>query len=177
MSHLRLTAEQLDAIVKKSRARNVGLIDKPTRKSEPTPKTGRKPRKIVPSEHEEQSAVINWWWRYSHEHGLEERLLFAIPNGANKSMAAAAKFKREGLRAGVPDLMLARPRGDFNLSNPPRGHFKYGALMIEMKRIGGDKPTQAQQEYHALLQAQGYSVLTCFGADEAISAITEYLQN
>lgn len=33
-------------------------------------------------------------------------LWYAVPNGAYKSHAAAAKFKAEGLRAGVADLAL-----------------------------------------------------------------------
>lgn len=175
MSHLRLTAEQLDAIVKKSRARNIGLIDRPTGKSEPKPKTGRKPRKIVPSEHDEQAKVISWFSEYCLERGMNDRLLFCIPNGAHLAGSAKLrgfkmfKLKSEGLRVGVPDLMLAIVRDDIGI------HLQFAGLFIEMKRIGGDKPTQAQQEYHALLQAQGYRVLTCFGADEAIGAITEYL--
>lgn len=178
MSHLRLTAEQLAAIVKMNRLckagpRDVGKQNSPAGR----PRTGRRPRKIVPSEHEEQRAVIDWWRMYCAKHRLDSRLLFAIPNAGGFSgtfktnVGRVAKLKAEGVKSGVPDLMLAIVRDDIGI------HLQFAGLFIEMKRIGGDKPTQAQQEYHALLRAQGYRVLTCYGEDEAIGAITEYLQN
>lgn len=172
MSHLRLTAEQLAAIVKINRLCKVGPRDIGKQTSPAgRPRTGRKPRKVVPSEHEEQCAVIDWWRVYSAVHKLDERLLFCIPNASRLTDGGRVYKWKEGLRAGVPDLMLAIVRDDIGI------HLQFAGLFIEMKRIGGDKPTQAQQEYHALLQAQGYRVLTCFGAAEAIKAITEYLQN
>ena len=33
---------------------------------------------------------------------------FAVPNGSYKSKAAANKFKREGLKAGIPDLCILK---------------------------------------------------------------------
>lgn len=120
----------------------------------------------VPTEHEEQAVVIAWWSMYAPLKKIDYRLLFAIPNGSDKSPAQAAKFKREGLRPGVPDLLLALPRNG-----------KAG-LFIEMKRIGGRvKPGSEQDQYIQLLRAVGYEAVECAGADEAIAVIERYFKS
>ena len=128
----------------------------------PTPKTPKKPVIRIPTEHEEQAAVIKWWAGYAAQHKIPENLLFAIPNGANKSMATAAKFKREGLRKGVPDLFLAVPRG-------------VHGLFLEMKRTVKAQVSDDQYYFAEGLRDQGYRVVFCFGAENAIRVIKEYL--
>lgn len=122
-----------------------------------------KPLKPIPTEHNEQVAVIDWWRIYAATHKIPEYLLFAIPNGANKSMASAAKFKREGLRKGIPDLCLAVARG------------KYHGLYMEMKRLVGSHPSPEQRDMANLLRAQHYEVFFCYGATHAIRVIIDYL--
>lgn len=120
---------------------------------------------LVPSEHHEQATVIAWWSMYAPLKHIDDRLLFAIPNGIPTSLRMAAKFKKEGLRAGVPDLFLALPRNG-----------KSG-LFIEMKRVGGKVKAGSEQEaFCALLQFVGFKVVVAAGADEAMKAITEYLK-
>lgn len=136
----------------------------PSERLEARFKRTSKPLKApVPTEHAEQAAVIQWWAVYAAQHKLPECLLFAIPNGANKSIASAAKFKREGLRKGVPDLMLAIPRG------------RYHGLFMEMKRLTGSRATDEQRNMANLLRAQGNEVFFCYGAAHAIRVITDYL--
>lgn len=119
----------------------------------------------VPTEHAEQAVVIAWWSMYAPLKGIDYRLLFAIPNGAHKSPGQAAKFRKEGLRPGVPDLLLALPR---------KGK---AGLFIEMKRVGGKvKPGSEQDKYAQLLRSVGYEVAECAGADEAIAAIEGYFK-
>ena len=118
----------------------------------------------IPTEHEEQAAVIKWWEVYAAQHKIPENLLFAIPNGANKSMAMAAKFKREGLRKGAPDLFLAIGK---------KG--TYG-LFIELKRTKGAQPSIEQRAFCNLLITQGYLTYICYGAEIAIQMIKEYLE-
>ena len=117
----------------------------------------------IPTEHEEQAAVIQWWAGYAAQHKIPENLLFAIPNGANKSMASAAKFKREGLRKGVPDLFLAVPRG-------------FHGLFLEMKRTVKAQVSDEQYYFAEGLMDQGYRVVFCFCAENAIRVIKEYLE-
>ena len=76
---------------------------------------------------------------------------------------AALKFKREGLRAGYPDLGLDMARGE------------YHGLRIEMKRRKGGVVSIEQLAWHNLLRKQGYAVRVCKGADDAIQALEWYL--
>ena len=111
----------------------------------------------------EQRSLVKWW-TFAHR-GLgvpDQRLLFAIPNGGKRGIIEAAIMKREGVRAGVPDLFLAVPHGP------------WPGLFIEMKREGA-YATPDQTAMHKLLRDQGYRVELCKGLDEAISAIEKYL--
>lgn len=92
----------------------------------------------------------------------------AIPNGFNKSPASAAKAKREGLRAGVPDLFLAMPKIT---------HLGVSCgLWVEMKRVKGGVQSPAQKEYAKLLESVGYTVRLAKGADEAVADIADYIE-
>lgn len=140
----------------------------PSTKTEPTPHVvnwkpvkAAKKAKPCPTESQEQCAVIAW----ADTQPLA-RFIFAIPNGANKSMASAVKFKREGLRKGVPDLFLPIP-------NYPKN---YHGLFIEMKRIKASVTSKEQLAWINFLQKQNFACGVCHGADEAIELIQAYLK-
>jgi len=118
---------------------------------------------IIPTEHQEQKAVVEWalWHELQHP---ELKMLFAIPNGTYKSKAASGMFKAEGLKKGVPDLMLAVAR---------KG---YHGLFIEMKRLKGGVVSKEQVWWLNALSEQGYRVATCRGYDQAINIIKDYLE-
>jgi len=116
-------------------------------------------KEVLPSEHEEQAAFIAW----CDQHPIAKHI-FSIPNGANKSFASAAKFKREGLRSGIPDLFLPVARKGFH------------GLFIEMKRRRFANVTFQQGAWQAALVHQGYHCVICYGADEAIAVIQDYLK-
>jgi hypothetical protein len=125
-----------------------------------------RPKKaIIPcaSESQEQKALIQWA-TMSLGRLPELYQLFAIPNGANKSPAAAAKFKAEGLKPGVPDLFLAVPRGE------------YHGLFVEMKRRKGGVISPDQEAWLICLSKYGYAVSVCLGWEEARDAILQYLE-
>lgn len=122
-------------------------------------------KEIRISEHQHQTAVVQWWDAWSLTVGLDHRLLFAVPNGAYKSGAQAVKFRREGLRAGVPDLILALPFKDRT----------FCGMFIELKSENGRiRPEQAA--YADVLRDAGYNCITAYGADEAIRAIKVYVE-
>ncbi len=114
-------------------------------------------KKIIPTEHQEQCAVI----KYCDWHHIP---IFAIPNGSSKSIVAAKRFKAEGLRSGVPDLFVPVPTC-FN-----------NGLFIEMKRRAGGVLSPEQQQWIDRLSRQGYSCVVCKGSDEAIEAIEKQLK-
>lgn len=121
---------------------------------------------LVPSEHAEQCAVIAWadLQAYDNEHKIGA-FLFAIPNGGQRNKITAARLKAEGVRAGVPDLFLAIPRAP------------YSGLFIEMKRAKKSlsKVSKEQRAKQELFERVGYEVATCYGAEEAIYKIKNYL--
>jgi len=114
------------------------------------------------TEHEEQVALMDWWEPYCRTKGVDERLLFAIPNGGARHPAVAGKLKAEGVRAGAPDLMLAIPK-----------HYFHG-LFIEMKSEGG-RVRPGQLEFITLLRQQGYNCAICYSMEEAMRVVMMYL--
>lgn len=114
---------------------------------------------LKPSEHQEQVAVVQW---FDVQYPILTGRLFAIPNGARTTIGTAVKLKREGLRKGCPDLMLPYPS------------LQYYGLFIEMKVKGGTVSSE-QKDWHSFLIKQGYQCHVCYGVDEAITAIINYL--
>ena len=129
-------------------------------------------RRVVPTEAQEQAAVLSWWASYCRTIKQDVRLLVAVPNGsvlagdARQRAMQMNKLKATGLRLGFPDLLLLIPFWS-----------KFAAgLAIEMKRIG-EKARPEQLAYHELLRAQGYRVVVCAGFDAAKAAIVDYLEH
>ena len=115
----------------------------------------------APTEHEEQVALFEW----AEASGITELAwMFSIPNGGYRHPATAYKMKSEGQKPGVPDICIAVPM-------PP-----YKGAFIELKRSDrSNHATDEQNEWMAHLNAVGYFVATCYGAQEAITAILNYL--
>lgn len=112
-----------------------------------------------PTEDQIQETCINWF--RAQYPGLAH-LLFAIPNGARTSMSVAKRLKRTGLMKGIPDLMLAHPRGG------------YHGLFIEMK-TPTNYPEPHQREKIAQLKAEGYFVEVCKSLEAFMAVVRSYL--
>ena len=69
--------------------------------------------KMLPSEGQEQATLFNWA-RMMEGMYPELRLMFHVPNGGGRSKAEAGRFKMEGVKAGVPDIFLPVPRGNYH---------------------------------------------------------------
>ena len=122
---------------------------------------GNPRRRAVQHEAMEQEALFDWakatFGRYP-----ELKLLYHIPNGGKRNRFEAAHLKRQGVKAGVPDICLPVPRGGFH------------GLYIELK-AGSNKPTDSQNKWLSALRAQGYAAEVCVGWKQAQELITEYL--
>ncbi len=122
--------------------------------------------KPVPTEHEEQKAVISW---FNVQHKALKGRLIAVPNGAHlagtqrQRFAKMARMKAEGLSPGFPDLFLPYPSKGFH------------GLAIEMKRVKGSATSKEQLDWLEWLPQQGYLAVLCKGADAAIDTIQAYL--
>lgn len=113
------------------------------------------------SEATEQERVISWC-EYNSPRHPELRLIYHVPNGGSRNQLEAVNLKRQGVKAGVPDLNLPVALNGFH------------GLYIEMK-FGKNKTTEKQEWWLEQLQKQGYKTAVCYGADEAIDTIKEYL--
>ena len=116
---------------------------------------------INPTEHEEQSAFFDWLF---HRRADVYELAYAIPNGSNKSVAAAQKFKREGLKSGVPDVCIAMPRG------------RYSGAYIEFKRRHTGYVSADQRAWLDRLSNRGYCCIVAKGCADAVEFIEAYLK-
>ena len=116
----------------------------------------------IPTESQEQISLFEWA-KLSLRKYPELQWLHHIPNGGYRNPREARRFKQEGVKAGVPDLFLPVPRGD------------YCGLYVEMKRRKGGKVTEDQAEWHEALRDFGYKVEIARGWDVAKGLIEAYL--
>jgi len=111
-------------------------------------------------ESEMQQAVIEWAAHSKHSEILQ--YLHHSPNGGARSNAEGARFKREGVRAGFPDLQLNIARHGYN------------GLFIEMKTPKG-KVDKRQKDWHEFLKRNGNRVHVCRSVESAIEVLEWYL--
>jgi hypothetical protein len=125
------------------------------------------------SESQEQQKLIHWWDNYGFKpKNLASdcpelnwhKILFAVANGGLRNIREAAKLKREGVRKGVPDLMLSYPNKS------------YPGLYIEMK-FGDGVLSKEQNEIKEMLTLVGYKVSVCYSFEEAKQVIEDYLDD
>ena len=117
------------------------------------------------SEHFEQVTLFSWAKNMEGRHP-QLKMMFAIPNGGLRNIRVAMKLKKEGVKAGIPDIFLAIPR-------PLEDGWLHG-LFIEMK-YGKNKPTKVQKQWLYDLDYEGYDTVVCHSFDEAKQAIIDYL--
>lgn len=110
---------------------------------------------------EEQAALIEWADKTVIDGIRIGDYLFHIPNEGKRGPKAAKDAKRLGLRAGVPDLFLALPRGG------------YAGMWIEMKSPNG-KLTTEQEAWLKKLIHQGFQCICGFGFAKVVPAIVNY---
>ncbi|MFW1924260.1 VRR-NUC domain-containing protein [Acinetobacter geminorum] len=116
----------------------------------------------VPTEDQEQMTLMSWAHHVKFGNGRLSDYLIHIPNGGSRNEIEAAKFKKMGVKAGVPDLQLLVPNGLIH------------GLWIELKSKAG-KLQPSRRLMMQRLEEQGYMCKVCFGADEAIQEIKKYL--
>lgn len=117
--------------------------------------------RVKRKESEEQAAIIEWANIMQHR-VPELALLYHVPNGGSRNVIEAKRLKAQGVKPGVPDLVLPVARG------------KYHGLYIELKTLRG-RVSDAQKQWIDALRNQGYAAIVCRGADEAIAMIAKYL--
>lgn len=116
-----------------------------------------------PKEGEEQEALFQW---AAYQLGTmpELELMHHIPNGGSRNKIEAAHLKAQGVKSGVPDISLPVARKGFH------------GLYIELKRKKSGVVSESQSKWLGALMEQGYMTAVCYGAEQAINVIKEYLK-
>jgi len=110
-----------------------------------------------------QEALFSWCDIQRHKYP-ELKLLYHVPNGGKRDARTAQALKRQGVKAGVPDLCLPVARGGWH------------GLYIELK-VGKNKPTEHQREWLKSLRHQDYATAVCYGWEEAAETLASYLDS
>lgn len=110
-------------------------------------------------EHDLQAACVRW---FRLAHPALARCLIAVPNGGRRDAVTGARLKAEGVVAGVADLLLLVPRGN------------YHGLCIEMKTAAG-RQSEAQRRWQREVERQGYRYAIVRSAHEFIAEVGSYL--
>ena len=108
------------------------------------------------SEEQEQIAFVNW----IEIKGIK---FSAIPNSTyTKSWSVKNRNTRTGVRAGLPDLLIALPHK--------------GLLFIEMKRVKRGVVSEAQKSWIEVLNTiPGVEAVVCLGCEAAIACVSEHI--
>ena len=121
---------------------------------------GLKPRKANKHEEDDLQAALFRWFAYQYPEWAGH--FWATPNGGARSKATAAILKATGVMAGVADCQLAirRPHAI--------------GLFLELK-VGRNKPSDAQRDFLARMEAQGYATAVAYDFHAAKAAIAAHI--
>ena len=113
------------------------------------------------SEASEQTALFQWSY-VARQKYKELELMYHVPNGGRRDKREAASLRRQGVKAGIPDIVLPVARGSF-----------FG-LYIELK-FGRNKTSSIQDVWIKRLREMNYKVEVCYGWIAAREVIESYL--
>jgi hypothetical protein len=108
----------------------------------------------------EQQRLVSWAMYYKlpclphiEKGATVSDYLYAIPNGGKRNVKEAARFKTQGVKAGVSDLHFPLPLDG------------YSGLWIEMKQKDRKKASvsDSQQKWLERMEKAGHSVAVCYG--------------
>lgn len=86
---------------------------------------------------------------------------FHVPNGGSRNIREAVRFKREGVKAGVSDIIILKPNKSSH------------ALLIELKRKGG-KQSPEQKEFQKNVELWNYQYSIAKSLDEFMKIVNDY---
>ena len=83
-----------------------------------------------------------------------------VPNGGARHAAEGGKLKAQGVKPGVPDILIFTPTNN-----------GYVGAAIELKRRDGGKLQESQIKWLARLEDCGWDTHVCHGSDQAIEVL------
>lgn len=99
-------------------------------------------------------------------------LLFAIHNQGHGDAIRGGRAKAEGVKAGVPDVMLPVPVDPRDWRDPWNGLF----IELKLPNFAPSAVKPKQVEWQDALRQQGYRVEVCGGWQAAAAVIEGYLK-
>ena len=84
-----------------------------------------------------------------------------VPNGGHRRKVVAASLKRQGVKSGVPDVLIFAPI----------------QAAIELKRKSGGSVSANQRKWLSALNDAGWEICIARGADKAIEWLVEKVEN
>lgn len=127
------------------------------------------------SEDAEQAAFFQWCALNIKQYP-QLKWCHAIPNGGSRHIKEAMKLVATGVKSGVWDVFLPYP-----YKYPYSMVSCYHGLYIEMKRNSRQKEkngglSDEQLAFGEYARSVGYKCVVCYGWQEAVKAIMEYLE-
>ncbi|MBN3966294.1 VRR-NUC domain-containing protein [Pseudomonas gregormendelii] len=118
--------------------------------------------KSIDREGQEQAALLS---EIELRYPQVFELIYHVPNGGHRHKLVAMKLKQQGVKAGIPDLVLPMARGGF-----------FG-LYIEFKAtVDPAAVSPSQAGCIRRLNDQGYLAVVCRGHFDAMEQIRAYLR-
>jgi hypothetical protein len=122
-------------------------------------------------------AQTNLFRFYAHIAGSvpEVAWAFHVPNGGHRHITVAAQLKAQGVKAGVPDILIpvpsAVPMDDksaalYLSANKCVAPTRYVGLAIELK-VGTNRASKEQTRWQARFQQSGWRAVVCYGWESA----------
>lgn len=121
-------------------------------------------KKIILTEAQEQKIIFRWI-RSNQIQFPVLQLAYSTLNGVRLAPKLRKEMKEQGMRPGVPDIVL------------PAANKHYHGLYIELKREKGGVISAEQKHFMAMLKAESYLCVVCRGHKEAIKTIMDFISD
>lgn len=116
------------------------------------------------TKHLEDAELIAFfdWVRWQEKKNPVLKVIHHVPNEGKTTLAGGARKKRKGCRAGILDINVPIPKGD------------YCGLWIELKTIKG-KVSVEQKKIIEILHRLGHCIRIAYSGEEAINILKWYM--
>ena len=123
------------------------------------------------AESEIQQVCVFW---FRHQYPQYALNLFAVPNGGGRSALEAAIMKGEGVTAGVADVLLLVPSGEYHglCIEFKKKAYKYVGEKVKLVVTNQSAP---QKEWQKAVEPVGYKYVVVRSLQEFIELINNYL--
>jgi hypothetical protein len=95
-----------------------------------------------------------------------------VPNGGQRNAIVGAKLKAQGVKRGVPDVLVFEPYGNYQ-----DVRYLYNGVAIELKNGKAGRVSPDQKAWHERLWEAGWRVEVCRSLDEVLAVLRECYPN